>query len=636
MSRYQYTAGRHTVVVGWDNPLETYFAQVWRGKPESAENLHPQCSEIGPHPWLWLGTQRGHVPTLEALADNLRPYGEIPPDIAASLRRDHEEFTSRRWQGDDPTNEEWAKQNGKEAEPKKAMSKEENHSNEAGKGTNQEFVRRADNALSSYRDEDPADVEANLTDCLTDLKHWSDAHGVDFDKQLARAEMHHRTEVHWDREHAKAHDRRDGEKNTYAVRVVEQCRLWGVVQVHATHQEEAEQLAAENFVPNWEDSDVEERWVTVLTENGVPVKPDWEAWERDDKNPYRKVQGTVAKGPHHEAPDHPDNQPERSPIMSAWRPYENLIAGELDNTQPGRVTGWLTFFGKKEVVTLDLKGDFHRDIRGTKICLTNPNTAERFPDREGSYMDGLATLQRGTVGDMTAGQEPKDYGDYPYFEWYSEENGRVVLELGAHQVQVIGTPRPWQQEQPVSREEQERNMGKFLAGLSAKLGGVPAMVAEVPPEKPPPKANARTSATTKTNPETASEPVTATTNERATTMNERQPERDHGEREPQAAEPERGGKNKPLARFESGAVRGFLWDNGDREPTLTVSRIYKHQESGEWRYAQSFRAKDFEHLARVTHDASQAIEKATEQAVNQEPGKKTKSRERGRDEDREL
>ena len=52
-----------------------------------------------------------------------------------------------------------------------------------------------------------------------------------------------------------------------------------------------------------------------------------------------------------------------------WRPTKYLLEGELDNTHLGRVTGWMQFAGMKEKVTLLLKGDFHRDIRGAKICV---------------------------------------------------------------------------------------------------------------------------------------------------------------------------------------------------------------------------------------------------------------------------
>jgi hypothetical protein len=53
----------------------------------------------------------------------------------------------------------------------------------------------------------------------------------------------------------------------------------------------------------------------------------------------------------------------------AWRPSEYLIDGELDNTTPGKVTGWMQFAGMQEKVTFDLNGNFHRDIRGAKIYL---------------------------------------------------------------------------------------------------------------------------------------------------------------------------------------------------------------------------------------------------------------------------
>jgi len=58
----------------------------------------------------------------------------------------------------------------------------------------------------------------------------------------------------------------------------------------------------------------------------------------------------------------------------AWRPYANLIDGQLDNRVPGKVTGRVRFFrnGKQHLrVVFDLTGDFHEDIRGRKIRLSN-------------------------------------------------------------------------------------------------------------------------------------------------------------------------------------------------------------------------------------------------------------------------
>ena len=105
----------------------------------------------------------------------------------------------------------------------------------------------------------------------------------------------------------------------------------------------------------------------------------------------------------------------------AFRPYENLIEGELDNTVPGKVTGWIRFLGMDEPVKIDLVGDFHRDIRGAKIRLHNPKPSDRNHSgalgevRKGSYMEGFSPVQTGKVGDITAGLPPADYSTYPYY-----------------------------------------------------------------------------------------------------------------------------------------------------------------------------------------------------------------------------
>ena len=130
----------------------------------------------------------------------------------------------------------------------------------------------------------------------------------------------------------------------------------------------------------------------------------------------------------------------------AWRPHKYLLEGELDNTVAGKVTGWMKFAGVKGTVSFDLEGDFHSDIRGARVRLRNLYGGENAP--KDTYMDGFALHQEGKVGDMTAGLPPAPYSPYPYFDWFTESNGRVVLELDAEQVEVIrgpasGMPRPW-------------------------------------------------------------------------------------------------------------------------------------------------------------------------------------------------
>lgn len=150
----------------------------------------------------------------------------------------------------------------------------------------------------------------------------------------------------------------------------------------------------------------------------------------------------------------------------AWRPTNNLIEGELDNTTLGRVTGWIRFYGLDAPVLLDLRGDFHRDIRGARLRLAPRRRPE--PSRA-VEMQGFELLQAGYAGDITAGMPPHDWGRTPYIEWYTEENGRVVLELRPDDVEVLGDPIPWTETRPVDRAEQEALLEKFARKAAEQL-----------------------------------------------------------------------------------------------------------------------------------------------------------------------
>jgi hypothetical protein len=58
----------------------------------------------------------------------------------------------------------------------------------------------------------------------------------------------------------------------------------------------------------------------------------------------------------------------------AWRPNEQFVEAFLDNTVPGKVTGWMKFAGMDEKVVFDLEENFHRDIRSAKVRLATGNT----------------------------------------------------------------------------------------------------------------------------------------------------------------------------------------------------------------------------------------------------------------------
>ncbi len=153
----------------------------------------------------------------------------------------------------------------------------------------------------------------------------------------------------------------------------------------------------------------------------------------------------------------------------AWRPSEHFIEGVLDNTVQGKVTGWMLFAGMSEKVVFDLEGNFHRDIRGAKIRLCGDGEGTDLKEAA-CYMKGFSTDQKGKVGDMTAGRPPADYVKYPYFEWYSKDCGRCVIELEPEQIELLTQPIPACESDPISRKEQANNMGQFLGELASEIG----------------------------------------------------------------------------------------------------------------------------------------------------------------------
>lgn len=152
----------------------------------------------------------------------------------------------------------------------------------------------------------------------------------------------------------------------------------------------------------------------------------------------------------------------------AWRPNEQFIEGVLDNTVPGKVTGWMRFAGMNEKVVFDLEGNFHRDIRGAKVRLFGDGESANI-EESAKYMEGFSKLQKGNVGDMTAGREPADYVSYPYWEWYAQ-NGRVVIELEPDQVEILTPPIPACESYPIDRKQQAENMANFLCGIASACG----------------------------------------------------------------------------------------------------------------------------------------------------------------------
>lgn len=151
----------------------------------------------------------------------------------------------------------------------------------------------------------------------------------------------------------------------------------------------------------------------------------------------------------------------------AWRPTGFLIEGELDNTQLGKIVGWMKFVGKKRRVQFQLDGNFHRDIQGGKISFSNP---EHESDDTDGYMKGFAQKQTGNAGDITLGLPPQDYVEYPYIEWYSDQNGRCVLELDFENCVLVTAPKNPKQAIPIDRKQQNQQLFDFMCDIAECFG----------------------------------------------------------------------------------------------------------------------------------------------------------------------
>lgn len=170
----------------------------------------------------------------------------------------------------------------------------------------------------------------------------------------------------------------------------------------------------------------------------------------------------------------------------AFRIHDNVARGEVDNRVKGVVRGALWLHGRAEPVTLELTGNAHPDVAGCLLKFTNP-----LPPLPHPGVNGLAALQRGTIGELTASRKvrvpavpmeeflhwPKDQGRPPerlanclYLEWFSEANGRVVLESADYELEI--TAPEWRltaEEEAQRAEAAAAGMAGFLQQLNAAI-----------------------------------------------------------------------------------------------------------------------------------------------------------------------
>ena len=174
----------------------------------------------------------------------------------------------------------------------------------------------------------------------------------------------------------------------------------------------------------------------------------------------------------------------------AWRFDKMVIRGEIDNTVRGRVTGTIFLLGREQPMTLDLDGDAWPDLAGCKLAFENPN-----PVPQPQYDQGLAMIQTGSVGDITASQKLKKllvaeevwmqamkenrFHEMPwvlsnslYLEWFSNSNGRIVIQTTDYVLSI--SERHWEPDADAQAAQQaiiEENMRAFLEEMARGLHG---------------------------------------------------------------------------------------------------------------------------------------------------------------------
>lgn len=161
----------------------------------------------------------------------------------------------------------------------------------------------------------------------------------------------------------------------------------------------------------------------------------------------------------------------------AWRLTQSVIRGEIDNRVRDRITGRIWLVGLAEPLELHLSGNAWRDLAGRRLELTNPAPVA-------GNLGGIALRQVGLIGDCTASRKVRvpepdiplngigvdaggmtpwtwHWANSLYLEWFSERNGRMVIESTTFQLTVSPEPA-WEM-----TAEEERDQRQGAAGATA-------------------------------------------------------------------------------------------------------------------------------------------------------------------------
>lgn len=109
-----------------------------------------------------------------------------------------------------------------------------------------------------------------------------------------------------------------------------------------------------------------------------------------------------------------------------------VIRGEIDNTRPYSVCGWLKLRGHRTPLTLNLTGDCGPSLKGLRVRFEHPVPPDDRDDAadaaDAAELAGLAWQQIGPTGVMALQPTAAGGSGRLSLEWFSQ-NGRVTLDL---------------------------------------------------------------------------------------------------------------------------------------------------------------------------------------------------------------
>lgn len=190
----------------------------------------------------------------------------------------------------------------------------------------------------------------------------------------------------------------------------------------------------------------------------------------------------------------------------AFRIDKAVVRGELSNEVRGEVTGEIWLAGRAEPLRLRLQGDCLRDLAGCRLRFsraraeTDPSLTSLAVEQIGvtGEMTGSRKVRRPSVSDQEVFELLEEKKEVPshvvnslYLEWYSETNGRVLIESADFDLS-ISIPVWWMT--PAEEEAQiEASQNHFHQFIDAITGGgleepseeAPDLMMEMEPHLPP-------------------------------------------------------------------------------------------------------------------------------------------------------